>query len=353
MTGISLLAFLLSVASPVQDTTQPYALSADKMRVQAVDGDKITWLYGHVEIVHGSTILKGDTARISNKTQKASVWGRVTILDKSMQIKAKKADYSKPISRANLYGRPRLNDAGWDLSADSMAYSRVLSKSYAYGHVEMCDSSRQNWLFGDYGEYWHDRGYGFVTGSPRMEIRDKKNSAKTSMINSEKMEVFQDRQLALATGSVSFAQDSLWASCGRMSYFKEQGRLVLEEAPAIWRLDSRITGRMVEMNLKGDTLRSAMVRDSSSIMQFTAASGDTDLISSDSLWAEFDGNKLSYAHAWGNVFARYHHRERGKTTGKNLSQGQEMQFYFNQGKPSRVLIEKGARGAYSSREDMP
>jgi lipopolysaccharide assembly outer membrane protein LptD (OstA) len=353
MNWLVMMPLLMMGAAPVQDTTQPYVLSADRMRVRAVDQDKITWLYGQVEIIHGSTILRGDTARISNKTQKASVWGRVTILDKTMQIKARKADYLKPISRANLYGRPRLNDAGWDLTADSMAYSRALSKSYAYGRVEMCDSSRQNWVFGDYGEYWHDRGYGFVTGRPRMEIRDKKNPAKASLINSDKMEVFQKEQLALASGNVSFAQDSLWASCGRMSYFKEQGRLILEEAPAIWRLDSRITGRTVEMNLKGDTLRHAVVRDSAVLRQFAPASADTDLISSDSLWAEFDGNKLTYAHTWGNVFARYHHQDRSKTTGKNLSQGREMQFYFSQGKPCRVLIEQGARGAYSTREEAP
>ena len=73
-------------AVPGSDTTQPYVLSAGNMKIQQLGEDKITWLYGQVEIIHGSTVLKGDTARISTLTEKASVWGKVTIYDRTVKI---------------------------------------------------------------------------------------------------------------------------------------------------------------------------------------------------------------------------------------------------------------------------
>jgi len=350
--ALLLLAGLGTAPQPLADTTQPYVLSADNMKIQQLGDDKITWLYGQVEIIHGSTILKGDTARISTLTEKASVWGRVTIYDKTVKITGRRADYLKPTGRASVFGRPRLNDAGWDLTADSLAYSRPLAKSYAYGQVEMIDSSQHNKLYGDYGEYWHDQGYGFVIGRARMESYDKKNRTKKSVITSNKMEVFQASGLAVATDSVRFAQDSLWAACGKMTYFKTAGRMMLEQEPSVWRRDALISGRLMELDLRGDTLRNAWVRDSAMVRQFTEASPDTDIITCDSLKADFDQGQMSYVHAWGRVWCQYHRRQKENSSGRNLAQGQEMEFFMSQGKTQRILMNKKAKGAYHSREDV-
>lgn len=350
--ALLLLAGLGAAPKPVADTTQPYVLSADNMKIQQVGEDKITWLYGQVEIIHGSTILKGDTARISTLTQKASVWGKVTILDRTVKITGRKADYIKPTGRASVFGRPRLNDAGWDLTADSLAYSRPQAKSYAYGRVEMIDSTQHNKLYGNYGEYWHDQGYGFVTGQARMESYDKKNREQKSVITSGKMEVFQASGLAVATDSVRFSQDSLWAACGKMTYFKTAGRMLLERDPSVWRRDAAISGRLMELDLRGDTLRQAWVRDSAVVRQFAETDPDTDVITCDSLKADFLQNQLSYVHAWGRVWCRYHRKEKENSTGRNLAQGQEMEFFLSQGKTQRILMSKKAKGAYHSREEL-
>ena len=347
-----LLAVLGAAPKPLADTTQPYVLSAGNMKIQQLGQDKITWLYGQVEIIHGSTILKGDTARISTLTEKASVWGRVTIYDKTVKITGRRADYLKPTGRASVFGRPRLNDAGWDLTADSLAYSRPLAKSFAYGNVEMVDSTQHNKLYGNYGEYWHDQGYGFVTGRARMESYDKKNRDKKSVITSDKMEVFQASGLAVATDSVNFAQDSLWAACGKMTYFKKTGRMMLEQGPSVWRRDAVISGRLMELDLRGDTLRQAWVRDSAVVRQYADASPDTDIIACDSLTADFLQSQLSYVHAWGRVWCQYHRRQKDNSTGRNLAQGREMEFFMSQGKTQRIVMNKMAKGAYYSREEV-
>ena len=74
------------------------------------------------------------------------------------------------------------------------------------------------------------------------------------------------------------------------------------------------------------------------------------MITSDSLWAEFADRKLAQAMAVGNAWSRYHMTQKEKQASMNLAAGDEMQFYFFDGKIGRIVIDHRARGAYIERE---
>jgi lipopolysaccharide export system protein LptA len=342
------LIMLATLVSAVPDTSQPYMVSANSMKVQMVGQDKVTWLRGEVEIIHGPTIIRGDSARVSTVLEQALIWGHVRITDQTARLSGQSAVYHKKFGRSVLHGRPDLKDAGWTLTADSLVHLKDLAKSYAYGHVGMEDSSAKNMIEGDYGEYWHEKSYGLLSGNPKYTITN--GDRKVSTITADRMEAYQESQTAIATGNVQYSEDSVWASAGRMSYFKNQGRMFLEDQPRVWRIDSDLSGRTIELIFQHDSLKNSVVRDSVVLRQFLSEQGDTDLIRSDSLWMEFSQGKISQARAAGSAWSRYHQFEKGKVTGWNITSGNQMEFYFNQGKIDRINVSSDAKGAYFEKE---
>ena len=349
MTAPLLLWVLLLAALPA-DTSQPYLISAASMRVQMAGNDKITWLYGQVELVHGSTVIRGDSAWVSTLLQKATIWDHVSLQDRSAVITGQRADYYKLPGRAVVFGKPRAEDRDWRLTSDSMAYLKPVAKSYAYGHVTMTDSSGRDRISGDYGEYWHSNGYGFITGHPRLEILPADSAQKSTTVLADTMETLQFGATAVAFGNVSLNQDSLWAGCGRLTYFRKEGRFVMEDNPRLWQADQDLRAKTIGMAFSSDTIRSFWARDSVVLRQYAAERPDTEIITSDSLWAEFTERKLSKALAIGNAWSRYHMNQKEKQASKNLAAGEEMQFYFTGGKIERIIIDRRARGAYLERE---
>jgi lipopolysaccharide export system protein LptA len=347
MIPLSVILSGLILAAP-PDTSQPYQVSANSMKVQLVGSDRVTWLKGEVEIVHGPTVIRGDSARVSSLQEKALIWGAVRITDQSASLSGREAVYFKKLGRSVLYGRPRLHDQGWTLEADSLVHLKELARSFAFGNIVMEDSAARNRIEGSYGEYWHQTSYGLLTGRPRFVLVE--GNGRVSSITADRMEVMQARQTAIATGSVMFAGDSLWASAGRMSYFRDQGRILLEDRPRAWREDADLTGRTMELGFDGDSLRSAVARDSAVLRQFLAGTADTDLVRCDSLLVEFSGGKISYARAQGSAWSRYHQTDQGRTSGWNIAAGREMEFFFVQGRIDRLSVGRPARGAYFGKE---
>ncbi|MBU1355014.1 MAG: hypothetical protein KJ620_00400 [Candidatus Edwardsbacteria bacterium] len=336
------LAALLAASAP--DTSQPYMVSASSMKVQLIGQDKVTWLRGAVEIIHGPTIIRGDSARISTLQEQALIWGHVRITDRTAELAGRSAVYFKRYGRSVLHGRPNLKDGGWTLTADSLVHLKDQAKSYAFGQVEMRDSSGKSNIQSDYGEYWHQESYGLLTGRPKYSIIG--GSGKLSAITADRMEAYQQGQVAIATGNVLYSEDSVWASAGRMSYFRNEGRMFLEEQPRVWRSDADLSGRTIELIFYRDSLKNSVVRDSVVLRQFLAEPGDTDLIKCDSLWIEFAQGKLSQARATGSAWSRYHQLDKGKVSGWNVTAGDQMEFYFSEGKIDKLKVNQKSRGAY-------
>lgn len=348
MTFLAGIFILTAIAATTPDTSQPYMVSASSMRAQLVGQDKITWLRGDVEIVHGPTIIRGDSARISTLQEQALIWGHVRINDQTAVLTGQSAVYFKRYGRSVLHGRPSLEDGGWTLTADSLVHLKDQAKSYAYGGVEMIDSSAKNDIRSDYGEYWHQESYGLLTGKPRYTVTGGKG--KVSTITADTMEAYQRQQTAIATGNVMYSEDSVWASAGRMSYYKNDGRIFMEQQPKVWRDDADLKGKTIELIFQHDSLKNSIIQDSVELRQFLSEQGDTDLIKCDSLWIEFSGGKLSLAKANGNAWSLYHQFDKGQITGWNITAGEMMEFRFHDGKIDQLTVKNNARGAYFEQE---
>ncbi|HTY08446.1 MAG TPA: hypothetical protein VMF29_04710 [Candidatus Edwardsbacteria bacterium] len=348
--AVTLLLLLAALAAAPPDTGQPYMVSANAMKVQSLPDDRITWMFGNVEIVHGATVLRGDSAWASSVHGTATIWGHFRLTENTALITGAKAVYTKDPGRAVVHGSPRASDHGWTMDADSIVYVKPLARSYAYGTVVMADSEGRDRVDGSYCEYWHDRAYGLMTGRPRFTMIGGDSARPASFVDADRMEIERNGSVAVASGNVLYQGDSVWASCQQLTYYKAQGRILLEQAPRIWQTGSDISAASIEMLLDRDTLRTARGRDSVTLRQFAADSPDTDVITGDSLWADFEHRKIARARVMDHAWSRYHQQGAGRMVGHNLAAGAVMDFTFSDGKISRITISTGARGAYREQE---
>lgn len=331
------------------DTGGAYLMSARTMKAQLVGRDKVTRLLGEVEIVHGSTVLRGDSAWVSTLKRQAVVWGRVSVTDRDVRMTGRRACYYKELGKAVMHGDPAARDPQWTVSADSLAHFREASRSEAYGNVHIRDTSGLRQAWADFGQYWHQQGYGLLSGNCRLELKEAGQDG-ARVITSRRMEVYRRGNMATASGDVRYLQDSLQASCGRATYYRDQGRLVLEEAPRAWQPDADLEARVMTVGFRGDTVRSLEAFDSVALRQFLPATGDTDLLRCDSLWAGFQDGKLAQARTAGNVWSLFHQADQGRRRGSNIIQSSQMEFYFNEGRLRRIHLPVESRGAFFGEE---
>ncbi len=344
------LLVLAVLAAAAPDTGQPYMISANAMKVQSLPDDRITWMYGRVEIIHGATVLHGDSAWASSVHGTATIWGHFRLTDKTTVITGHKAVYDKAAGRAVVYGRPRASDNGWNMDADSIVFIKPLDRSFAYGTVALADTAGRNRVDGSYCEYWHDRAYGLLTGRPRFTMVSQDSAKPSSFIDADQMEIEQGGRVAVGSGNVQYQGDSVWASCQQLTYHKEQGKIELQVAPRIWQQGSDLSAAAIELWLEGDSLRTAWGRDSVTLRQFAPDAPDTDVITGDSLWADFEHRKIARARVINDAWSRYHQQAAGRMVGRNLAAGAAMDFTFSDGRISRITISTGAHGAYREQE---
>ena len=344
------LILMAALAAAPPDTGLPYMVSSNTMKVQSLPDDRITWMFGDVAITHGATVLHGDSAWASSVHGTATIWGHFRMTDRTAVITGAKAVYTKAEGRAVVYGAPRASDNGWTMDADSIVFLKPLERSFAYGTVVLADTAGRNRVDGRYCEYWHDKAYGLLTDRPRFTMVSRDSARPSSFVDADRMEIERGGAEAVGTGNVQFQGDSVWASCQRLTYLKQQGRIVLEQSPRIWQEGSDLSGAVIELHMEGDSLRSAQARDSVAMRQFAADSPDTDVITGDSLWADFAQRRISRARVMDNAWSRYHQQAAGKMTGRNLAAGRLMDFTFSGGRISRITISTDARGAYREQE---
>jgi lipopolysaccharide export system protein LptA len=325
-------------------------VSSNAMKVQSLPDDRITWMFGSVAITHGATVLHGDSAWASSVHGTATIWGHFRLIDRTAVITGQKAVYDKAAGRAVVYGHPRASDNGWDMDADSIVFIKPLDRSFAYGTVTLADTAGRSRVDGSYCEYWHDRAYGLLTGRPRFTMINRDSARPSSLVDADRMEIEQGGRKAVGSGNVQYQGDSVWASCQRLTYYKEQGRIELEQEPRIWQQGSDLRAAAIELRLEGDSLRTAWGRDSVTLRQFAAESPDTDVITGDSLWADFEHRKIARARVMSDAWSRYHQQAGGRMVGRNLAAGAAMDFTFSDGRISRITISTGARGAYHEQE---
>lgn len=113
-------------------------------------------------------------------------------------------------------------------------------------------SSKEINITSDKMEIYEDDGLAVFTGRVYAQTRDIKLWADKLYVYYVKAETRRDIQRLIALGRVKIEKNKWKAVAGKVTYFKDQERLVLEDMPKVWYEDNLVEGDLIVIYFNED-----------------------------------------------------------------------------------------------------
>lgn len=120
------------------------------------------------------------------------------------------------------------------------------------GNVIWVDKLQDLNLVCGHVEYERKKRYVLATLEPVLTMSDSKG-IKT-IIKSKKMEMFGDKEEAVAYDDVKIIRDDIKANCGKAFYYTKEDKVILTDNPVAWQKKNEFKGEKMIIYLKEERL---------------------------------------------------------------------------------------------------
>lgn len=328
---------------------EPYTVTANRVELLSTAQGRMTVLDSNVVIIHGTATITADHGEAYEMDERAVLTGRVKMVDKGRTLTGDQATYLKKEKQAEITGNVVMVDSGQTLNADRLVYFREDERVEADGRVKLESKDKKTVVTGAHGVYEEKTKYGFMVGRPRLLLRDEKLDTAL-VIDSEKMEVFNQEDRALAQGHVVMTRKGNKARCDRLEYFKRDERAVLSGAPVAEEGENTLSGKEMEVFLKDNKIARVIVKGEALARETPKDTTETrggSEVRGDTLTMFIKNDTLERSEVRGKAYSVYYPKEKDKgNEGKNMAKGDSINIYFGEGKIQRVEIVGRAKGIY-------
>ncbi|MEW6685669.1 MAG: LptA/OstA family protein [Candidatus Edwardsbacteria bacterium] len=336
-----MLLIFLALNGWATEDTEPYFLAAERVEVKTTETGRVSYLQGGVGIFHRGIVLTGNKGIVWEKEGKAAILGAVKIVDEKRTITADEGYYYRNQHLAILKGKVKTQTESQTLSADSVVYYRDQEKTEGYGHLVIVENQRQMRLFGEEGFYSDKAEYGVITGKPRLVLHGD-NPESTITITSQKMELYRQSEIALATKEVVITKKKMTAYCDKATFFNKEERAVLEGNPSAEEEKRRVEGDTIELFFKANILKEIKIKGKAKSREI----GNNDrenLLFANTLVLKLEGEKPKILEATGQAQSIYFPE---KEKGKNFVWSEQLNFSLNEGELTSVIATGKPKGIY-------
>ncbi|MFQ5771316.1 MAG: LptA/OstA family protein [bacterium] len=270
-------------------------------------------LEGHVKFQQGSTIIQCDLATQIIDQEPAALIGHVKIFDENKTLVADTVYFYQKEAKQVAVGNVISITESDTTTADRLTYFEKENKIISESNVRIINPEERTILTGDYVEYWRNEKYGKVWHNPVL-IKLDSLGKETMTILGDTMHFFNGGKRTLVVGNVQIIQSGTHATCKRAEYFREEGKTLLTEHPKVVQKNRQISG--------------------------------------DTLWLYLNDSQLSRAHVIGNALATSDADTLNQGRWVNKLSGHTMNFYFENKKLTKVIIEQQATSVYHNIKDQ-
>jgi len=282
-------------------------IHADVLKREIIAGKAHQILRGNVEFQQGKTNIRCELATQVFEQDPSALIGRVKIVDEKRQLYADTVYFYEKQSKQIALGHVTSITESDTTTAERISYFENEDKVVSENNVRISNFKERTIATGGYAEYYRETKYGKILMNPVWTKLDSLGKA-TMTISGDTMEVFESGKRTLVRGNVKIRQNETDATCGRVEQFKEDKKAVLTKQPLVIHSNQHISGDTLVLYLEDSQLRRAFVTGSA------LATSEADTLNKGS-WV----NKLT---------------------------GQKMNFYFNNKKLDRAVIENQASSLY-------
>lgn len=239
-------------------------VNAAKGELIQKNGREIRKLEGNVHLRQGDAYLYCDLAFFDMTANRVTLISHVEIYDGRHRLNADTVRYEGNQRIESAFGHVQLIQENQSLEADSVVYSQMNQEVHATGHVTMNDILESAELAGNDLLYQRNREYGIAKGNPEL-IQLDSTGHDSLIIRSRIMEIWGERQVAVATDNVSIQRGEWRAHCDLAKFYSPDRHLVLYDNPQIFERNQNIKGDSIKIFLVESELDSGIIYGHASI----------------------------------------------------------------------------------------
>ncbi|MCK5740251.1 hypothetical protein KAH55_13765 [bacterium] len=265
----------------------------------------------------------------------------VRILDSQKELSADHLIFYENERREEAQGNVRVVDSTMVLSAERLVYFEDGDYGIADKGVRMVNTRNNLVLTGGHAEYYRAADSVVVTFNPVL-IQMDSLGAEAWRITGQIMELRRNGDLAMVVDSVRIIRDDFEVSCGQATYWRDEGRILLEKHPRVWRQYDHLSGEKIELFLDKKHLKQARVNGRAKLVA-RADSADTEerfnLLDGNDLIINFENNQMRQVTIEHQATSWYHIFENKRYQGLNKVTGDKICIWLAGGQISRIRIE--------------
>lgn len=379
MTRLLVVALLLLSSVSFSQTSPLIMKHADSLAVARTRGTLL--LQGRVYFVHDSVQFRTQRATWNKSSEVVQCDGYFRLNHPSGYINANTGVYQKKQGLATATGNVHAGDSAhsYYFTGEHLIYDRekeiltmpqkpvlyqfeknkeggkdtvkvvarriVYNKkdSFAEAHDQVVITQKEVTIAANHINYDRNKDYAAARDSVTLVHKDITISADVMNYN-------RKDDYAEAFNHVKLVQNDMVVTCDTGYFNHGAGWLSMKGNPAFDMKNYHLTGDSIFLVLDsaGKTMKSALViRNAHGIQQEEAkrnAPGSVTEAFGDTLYAEFDGNKIERLYV--NLNARGFFYETDLKDFRNLMDGDRLDLYFNKGKMDKAIVSGKAQSTY-------
>jgi lipopolysaccharide export system protein LptA len=296
-----------------------------------------------------------DTLHYNTVTEVAYFFGPTTITGKKDSIYTENGWYNTQTDEARFRRNGKVYHEAQVMTGDTMYYNRTTGFGEVYDNAVMLDTNENILLGGDFGQYYREEGYAFMTDSAVVGMIDKTD---TLFMHSDSVKGYFDTarnvKKIYAYYRVKFFRADLQGMCDSLIYTGADSTMFMYHNPVIWSGENQLTADTMSLTLRNGKMDSLVLYNSSFIIS-RDDSTRFNQIKGKQMVGYFRDNQLYKIRVFGNAESVYFIREDdGSLIGINKGVSSNILIFVEKNKVKRITpIGNPAYNMYPEKDLAP
>ena len=299
--------------------------------------------------------LRSDTLKYNTVTEVAYFFGPTIITGKTDSIYTENGWYNTQSDEARFSKRGKVFHETQVLLGDTMYYNRTTGFGEVYDNAVLVDTAENVLLGGDFGQFFREEGYAFMTDSAVVGLIDK---ADTLFMHSDTVKGYfdsaQNVKKIYAYYKVRFFRTDLQGMCDSLVYSGADSTMFMYRSPVIWSGENQLTADTISLTMSNEKMDSLVLYNSSFIIS-QDDSTRFNQIKGKNVIGHFRDNELYKIRVMGNSETIYFVREDdGTLIGVNKGLSSNMLIFAENNQAKKITyIGNPAYNLYPEKDLAP
>ena len=310
-----------------------------------------------VVLEHPDFRMLTDTLRYNTDSKVANIYGPSNMYSGESEVYSERGRYNTSTKHAFLLNRSVLYNDNKNVTADSLFYDTQAGYSEVFGNIIYSDTVNRNMLTGEYAYLNEIVDSAYVTGRAVATDYSQKDSlflhADTIWVVSYNVDTDSVYRKIKAYNRVRAWGKELQAVCDSLIFDSRDTCLTMYKDPILWNKDIQLLGEVVKIYMDSTNIDWVHVINQALYVE-PVDSVNYDQIKGQEMKFYFNEGKLAEMQVIGSVNVIFYPVESdGTYMGMNTTTAGRVIAYLKDGEMDKIVIPKEAKGIFYPMSQRP